>query len=176
MIWVEPFQQALKTEYTGRGPVGVMATVSEQSEPAARSVICRRIGQDGRLSFTADLRSEKIDHLRHQPSVEVVFWLSALRRQYRVSGDVRIITGGAAVGEWSALPPDTRRTFFGPPPGEAFSPADLIPDLDLTQPPPTFCVLEMLPDRVELLDLTTTPHTRQVWSRDSDWQPRRINP
>ena len=173
-MWIAQLQSSLEREYQGRGAVAVLATVSPLAEPAARCVICRGVKDDGRLSFTTDLRSEKIDHLRNQSVAEVLFWLPTLKLQWRLTGDVHVVTGPAAAGEWADFTEATRRTFFGPPPGEAFE--DVPVTADLSKPPPTFAVLELLPDRVESLDLTTTPHTRLRWLRQEKWREQRINP
>ena len=173
-MWIDRLRESLQQEYPDRGAVAVLATVSPEAEPAARCVICRGVTPDGRLTFGTDLRSDKIDHLRNQPAAEVLFWLAGQKLQWRIAGDVRIITGHQAAGEWASFPEATRQTFFGPPPGEAYEPFAI--DADLTKPPPTFAVLELIPDRVEFLDLTTTPHTRLCYSRHQKWQERRINP
>lgn len=174
MIWIARLREDLRREYPDRGPVAVLATATPDGEPTARCVICRGVTDDGRLGFVTDLRSDKIDHLRNQPCVEVVFWLPGLQRQYRIAGDVQIITGRAAAGDWSDCRPETRRTFFGPPPGEPFDPTPIT--ADLTKPPPTFAVLYLLPDRVESLDLTADPHIRLRWLKQSQWREQRINP
>jgi pyridoxamine 5'-phosphate oxidase len=174
MTWATLLRDDLRREYGDRGPVAVLATVTAAGEPAARCVICRHVGDDGRLSFTTDLRSDKIAHLRNQPCVELVFWMPTLRRQYRVAGDMQIITGPAAAGEWADFRDETRRTFFGLPPGEPFAPTPIT--ADLSNPPATFAVLELIPDRVESLDLTQSPHVRLRWARKDQWCEHRVNP
>jgi pyridoxine/pyridoxamine 5'-phosphate oxidase len=174
VIWLERLSKSLQQEYPDRGAVGVLATVSPEAEPAARCVICRGVKADGRLSFATDLRSDQIDHLRNQPAAEVVFWLASQKLQWRIAGDVRIITGHPVAAEWADFTEATRQTFFGPPPGEPYEPFTI--DADLSTPPPTFAVLDLLPDRVESLDLATTPHTRLRYVRHEKWLERRINP
>lgn len=174
MSWATSLRDDLRREYPDRGPVAVLATVSSAGEPAARCVICRGVGDDGRLTFTTDLRSEKIDHLRHQPRVELLFWLPGLKRQYRFAGEMQVITGESVAGEWDDFLPATRQTFFGPPPGEPFAPTP--PTADLSKPPATFAILELAPDRAELLDLTESPHVRLRWAKDDHWRQHRVNP
>jgi PPOX class probable FMN-dependent enzyme len=175
VIWLERLSKSLQQEYPDRGAVAVLATVSPEAEPAARCVICRGVKPDGRLTFVTDLRSDKIDHLRNQPAAEAVFWLPTQKLQWRIAGDARIITGHlAAAGEWATLSEATRQTFFGPPPGEPYEPFEI--EADLATPPPTFAILELIPDRVESLDLSTTPHTRLSYCRHQKWTEHRINP
>lgn len=176
--WLEPLRSALREEFGDRPVVVALATVSLAAEPAGRHMICRGVGDDGRFTFTMDGRSEKATHLSAHASAECAIWLGRLRRQYRVSGRVTIESDAARREQtWRELSSATRSTFFGPPPGTPVVPGERRSrDANIDAQPGSFTVFHLVPDRVELLDLKTTPHDRTEWRRQTGWTALRIHP
>ncbi len=184
MIWIDPFLTLLGREFAGQSPVATLATVTPAGRAAARCLVLRETFADGTLCFTTDTRSEKVDDLRHTPFAEAVFWLPQQRRQFRIAGEARIDTDPIhTLRVWSALSEETRRTFVGLSPGlprsdkpAVIAPTASPPTVDLKRPQPNFALLLLIPERVESLDLTATPHERVRWSTQTDWQAKYINP
>ena len=81
--WVAALTKSLAEEFGEDRPrVCTLATVDKSGAPRARSVICRKVGEDGSVWFLIDGRSEKADHLKAVPQAEVVFWLPTVREQF----------------------------------------------------------------------------------------------
>ena len=49
-----------------------LATVSEKNEPRLRTVVFRGWYKDSSMIIFTDRRSEKIEHLRHNPKAEIL--------------------------------------------------------------------------------------------------------
>jgi pyridoxamine 5'-phosphate oxidase len=178
--WVGELREAFDAEF-GEGPprIGSLATVDEEGRPRVRSVVCRRLEDDGSLWFASDARSAKNRETRVHPFGEVAFWLPTLREQFRVAGKLNIIsTGDRRDRAWAELSDRARALFFWHPPG-----GPLRDDRDLpeevgawTAIPLTFELVILKADRVDALDLNEHPHRRRVWRADRSWAVRDVNP
>ena len=163
------------------GPrVATLATV-DGTTAEARSVVVRHIADDGSLAFTSDGRSDKNRQLRANPSATLVFWLPLAKRQFRLAGHVTIVPPDdpRRPTQWARMTDGARSMFLWPPPGDprddAIDFASAVPAE--TPVPPSFEVLVFTPARVELLDLTSTPHRRTRWLPSSEgWAGQTINP
>ena len=181
--WIEALRADLDDDHGGR--IVTLATVDGSGDAAtadARCVVVRGLGSDGTVTVTSDARSDKNAQVRANPSATAVFWLSKVKRQYRVRGTV------AALGvddphrqsQWAALGDAARALFAWPPPGRpradgaAFPPT--VPAAALM--PPSFEVLVLTPARVETLDLGQTPHLRRRWTPAGGfgWDAVTVNP
>jgi pyridoxamine 5'-phosphate oxidase len=183
--WVAALTRALAEEFSEDRPrVCTLATVDKSGAPRARSVICRKLGEDGSVWFLNDGRSEKAEHLKAVPQAEVVFWLPTVREQFRLSGSVKVVPAApddpARLEFWRSLSDATRATYFWPSPG-----AKRIDDDDefarevpaTIPPPPNFHVLVLRPRRVEQLQLTPHPHRRRRWMLAGNWSvAAEVNP
>lgn len=178
--WIESLRSALREDLPSSPWVAALATVDLSGAARARSVVCRSIEADGGLRFCTDRRSEKNKELQANPHAELVFWLAASRRQFRVAGVVRAIQDvPARIAAWQALAKTSRAMFLWPAPGpprEADEAASAKEIADDVPPPTSFEVMELAAARVELLDLRTHPHRRVRWEAQSDWKPVTLNP
>jgi pyridoxamine 5'-phosphate oxidase len=180
--WIEVLRAALDDEFGDAQPrVCTLATVDDDGEPVARMVVCRRIDEVGRLYFVSDARSEKNAHLRRLPVAAVVFWLPRRREQIRLRGAfVEILDSldNPPVRQrmWRELSPASRALFAWPQPGadrvadESAFPRELGDDAAV---PPTFEVIILNPNEVDILDLKPHPHERTRWEGVTK---RRLNP
>lgn len=175
--WIAEIQSSLSREFGEKPAAATLATVDKSGGPRARTVICRRVADDGSIFITSDARTEKSEQLKASPQAELVLWLPGLREQFRVLGAARFI--GAAPSDaplrqelWRNLSDSTRATFHWPTPGakkidpdESFAtavPAD-------APIPPNFDVIVLRPKRVEHLQLWTQPHRRRRWLLAGKW-------
>ncbi len=113
------------------------------------------------------------------------------REQFRLSGHLRVI--GPAESDpqwraeraevWTALPPATRISLLWPEPGAPR--ADLrqfqVETPDPRDPPPTFALVLLDPERVDHLDLKSDPHRRTQYQRIGaeepiEWASLAVNP
>lgn len=181
--WVNVLRDALHNEFGWDEPrVATLATVDRSDAPHARSVICRRVEDDGRIHVVSDARSEKNAQVRAEKRVELVFWLARQRCQFRIAGEMHVIGFGqdeALRWElWRALSDEARSLFFWPTPGIAVAQDDEYPQAvsQDVSPPRTFEVLILTPTQAERLALTTHPHRRRRWRADASWTGVDVNP
>lgn len=159
-----------------------LATVDAAGAPRVRSVVCRKVDDDGSLLFASDTRSEKHDQLVRDPRAEAVCWLPTIREQFRFAGAVELIGGdfleGSRIEIWRSMPPQSRAVFSWPSPG---TPKDW-PDerfaqsVDVPEPPKNFEILSLIPHAVERLELSRHPHRRTRWRSATGWLPEELNP
>lgn len=165
----------------GRPLVLALSTVDAAGNPQVRSMISRRLDDDGRLWLTTDSRSAKHVELSLRPNVAALAWFPITREQFRLNGRVELLgpaTLGSARGElWRTLSPETRATFFWPHPGKPRDADEVFtPTSSATDPPASFAVLLLHPQAVEHLDLAQQPHRRRRWTWDGRWNVRELNP
>ena len=183
MEWLDMLRAALDDEFGERPRVATLATVLRRRHARARSVVCRRIDNEGRLYFASDARSGKNSQLRVNGSAEAVFWLPTRKEQYRVSGAVSVIDSTNIVtlraDIWHELSDATRASFFWPEPGtpRTIDPAAFPREVPAScAPPRCFELLVLSPDQVECLDLKPHPHERRRWFSTNGWVGYRVNP
>lgn len=183
MEWLDMLRAAMDAEFGPRPRVVTLATVSRRRYAQARSVVCRRIDDEGRLYFVSDARTGKNGQLRLNGSAEVVCWLPTRKEQYRLPGAAAVIdstNGGRTRMElWAELSDATRATFYWPAPGTPRNedPAAFPREVGAAvSPPASLEVLVLSPDWVELLDLKPHPHERRRWVATGGWRCHRLNP
>ncbi len=182
-LWIGELRATLRSEFEGRPWVAVMATVDRDGLPHGRSVVCRRLEDDGTLWVATDARSAKNGHVRHTSYAELVFWFAARREQFRLSGPVQVLTitddDPRRLALWRELSDATRAMFFWPPPGRPLEeepgsfPEVVAADVE---PPEDFELLVIDPERVEHLDLKPHPHRRRRWHAEGRWEEEVLNP
>jgi len=190
--WVNELRTDLGQEFGNTPRVVTLATVDLTGWPHARTVVCRRLDDDGTIYVASDARSQKNVQTRLRGSSEFCFWLPTLRKQYRLQAD--IVAVGASVPDgaldvenetervrrevWESMSFSARALFFWPSPGDerTLSDADFPKAVDVKSPPDAFEVLLAAPRMVESLDLRTHPHTRVRWNVEDQWGGRELNP
>jgi PPOX class probable FMN-dependent enzyme len=175
--WIGELQSAISREFGDKPAVATLATIDKAGAPRARTVICRRVTDDGSIVITSDSRTEKVEQLKASPQAEIVIYLPNLREQYRVLGAARII--GSAPSDaplrqelWRGLSDSTRATFHWPSPGaRKIDPDDSFAiAVNADQPiPQNFDVIVIRPKRVEHLQLWAQPHRRRRWMLAGKW-------
>jgi pyridoxamine 5'-phosphate oxidase len=156
--------------------------VDRSDAPHARSVICRRIDDDGQLYYTSDARSDKNSQVHAEPRVELVFWLPRSRTEFRVAGEMRIVSSGQDETLrreiWREMSDESRSIFFWPTPGVAVAGDDVYPEAVSADvnPPANFEILILRPTQVERLVLSVQPHRRRRWRADASWNGVDVNP
>jgi pyridoxamine 5'-phosphate oxidase len=181
--WVSLLRDALAGEYGQKPRVGALASVDGDGRPRVRSVVCRRMTDDGATWFASDGRSGKNAHLRAHPAAEVVFWLPRRQEQFRVLGRIEVLD---AAGEspdrlslWREMSDAGRALFAWPDPGtERATDLMAFPQrLAVGVPPPaTFEVLVLRPEQVERLAVLFHPHNRRRWRAVDGWRGVALNP
>jgi PPOX class probable FMN-dependent enzyme len=182
MSWLDLLRESLATEYADRPRIATLATVDAEHQPRARTVILRRIDDDGTLTIVSSAHSQKNAQLRHTPSAELVLYLPTRREQFRLFGPVTLLGRGddepARQAFWHSLSDPARATFYWPTIGQ---PADTTTTVPAALPPTTrmpehFELIRLHPSQVEHLTTATLPHQRTRWRAQTHWRPEPINP
>lgn len=99
-----------------------LASVDECGEPRNRTVVFRGFGDSDALLIITDQRSEKYTQLLARPHVEVCWYFTISREQFRLRGRARMVTDAYSEQDlraqvWSALSPAAKEQFFWSHPG-----------------------------------------------------------
>lgn len=195
--WLRALETALaRNEADAHSRYFQLASVDADGQPRNRTLVFRGFADiEGTLLAVTDTRSAKHMQLARCAAVELCWYFSATREQFRISGEVYLHSadqGDAALRArcWQSLSEPARAQFFQAAPGlplvadavAAETPAATLPALSDTAPP-TFCVLAVQPRSVDYLNLLATNasgtpcHARWLSEyRDGDWQVLALNP
>ncbi|MBK1989972.1 pyridoxamine 5'-phosphate oxidase family protein [Sphaerospermopsis aphanizomenoides BCCUSP55] len=166
-----------------------LATVRKNGLPANRTVVFRGFLEDtNQLKFITDIRSAKAEQIPLQPAAEICWYFPNSREQFRISGNLILITfnshphlQAARIKMWQELSDAARLQFAWPDPGEmrvrtpeAFTP--LAPDS--MQPLENFCLLLLEPTEVDHLELRGEPQNRTIYqlNENQEWYSEEVNP
>jgi len=172
-----------------------LATVRSDGSPANRTIVFRGFldtlpAQGNLLTFICDRRSEKITQIDQQPKVEACWYFTKTREQFRLSGEMTIVTAetndnelaNARTQTWQKISDKARQQFAWPHPKDTRTEeADFEPPFpDQKHPLPDFCLLLLTPYTVDYLNLRGEPQDRVVYTQssreDSHWSERAVNP
>lgn len=191
--WRSPLSRALhrnRSDHHSRYPQ--LATVRPDGRPANRTVVFRDFFDDSSdrngLLFVTDRRSEKIGQLADNPNVELCWYFTKTREQFRLGGPMQVISADIAAPNqaqlrsrmWANLSEKSQQQFIWPTPGAPRTAKgyDFVENLDEQPPPDTFAVLLLTPDTVDHLELRGEPQNRYQYWRLSDhsWKVEEVNP
>lgn len=159
-----------------------LATVSPEGIPSVRTVILRGLSDDGTAWFVTDARTEKVAELERNPRVALhVFWPDG-GEQFRLSGRARVHGARAdapfdalRAEFWAGLSAETKRLFFGPPPGRQLGPLPP-PPADFVACPPEFAVVGVDVDEVDWLRLGAPPVRWLYRGLGGEWIEEEVGP
>jgi len=166
----------------GRTPFTVLqlATSGLDGAPRVRGVILRSAdAEQGAVSFFTDLRSAKVEEIRHEPRVSLIGYDPDTGFQIRLEGKASIATEGpekAAV--WAACRSHTRALFQRPLPSGTpiAAPTEAAP-ADDGDGESDFAVIVVSVIRIDWLDVSGPLHLRAVFRRDGrDWRGGWVTP
>jgi pyridoxamine 5'-phosphate oxidase len=180
--WLGIFRAALQREYGDRPRIVTLASVDAKRRPRARSVILRRIDDDGALWITSNAFAAKNEQLRESPVAELVAYLPGSREQFRLAGRAQVIGPAEDQGLreefWKSMSDAARATFFWPRIGEPVREGEAVPastDTSVAMPA-VFELIAVKPEEVEHLTTAAIPHRRTRWREEREWTEERINP
>ena len=120
---------------------------------------------------------------------KLVGTLKKTRDQFRISGKVTLINADesserllkARQQAWQTISDNARSQFAWPDPGKLRtdnSPEEYALDVSPTIPLTNFCLVLLIPEKVDHLSLKENPHERWLYQlqNDQSWQAQRLNP
>ena len=167
-----------------------LATVTTEGYPANRTVVFRGFMEDKRssLKIITDIRSAKIKEIEHQSLAEICWYFTKTREQFRISGNLRLVTFQETDPSlqkvrkitWHNLSDSARSQFAWADPGQPLSNKSAF-DVDLLDPKmplDNFCLLLLIPTKVDHLQLKGDPQQRCIYKleADSTWSSQLVNP
>lgn len=142
-----------------------LATGDPDGYPGLRTVILRSIAPGLNLSFFTDVRSAKVEQMRKNPCVSLLFYHPGKHWQLRIEGQARIREGEQSASLWDGIPLESRKNYTSRthPGSKISSPADVKYISNAT----FFCVVEINSRRIESLQLQYTPHRRRLLYKEN---------
>ena len=167
-----------------------LATVTPEGYPTNRTVVFRGFLDDEQssLKIITDLRSAKIPDIESQEIGEICWYFTKTREQFRISGNLRLITVKEADLDlqkarkiaWHDLSDGARSQFAWPDPAQpaADKEAFEIDPLDPHSPLNNFCLLLLIPKKIDHLQLRGDPQQRCIYQleKDDTWSSQLVNP
>ena len=184
LAWHERLKKSIsKNKRDAHNRYFQLATIAADGTPRVRMVVFRGFSDDG-LSplIITDTRSRKISELTLCPSVEISWYFTHTREQYRLRCDSKIYTASDDLQNsihkreriWSALSEAAKAQFFWKTPGVPEGTGDA-PSV-IETPPDTFAVIIFEPRFADHLVLAKQQtRTRSVLG-DAGWSEQALNP
>ena len=96
--WFQRIETSIAKSRKVRGGNFVqIATVDEDGFPACRTVVFRGFlpfsDGDVALKMITDARSSKVAQIQNSPKCEMVYWFGKSSEQYRISGELQLVSG-----------------------------------------------------------------------------------
>jgi pyridoxamine 5'-phosphate oxidase len=156
--------------------VMAVATVDADGVPDARTLVLRGFDPVGReLRFHTDARAPKLDHLRTQPRVTLLFYDDSVRLQVRIPAMATIHReDGTAAAAWGSSAEQTRDPYAAADgPGvelEWDAPSAYPPTPQVDDPVAfgNFVLVTCRFDAMDVLELNSAGHRRVVFAWDGD--------
>jgi pyridoxamine 5'-phosphate oxidase len=167
-----------------------LATVNSVGHPTNRTVVFRGFldDQQNQLKIITDIRSAKIQDIKHQSLAEACWYFTKTREQFRLSGLLQLITAQesnpdlqiARKTTWHNLSAPGRSQFSWPTPAQpvADEVAFEIEPNDTDNPHDNFCLLLLTAHRIDHLQLRSDPQQRCLYDLQNDqtWTIQAVNP
>lgn len=160
-----------------------LATLAADGTPRVRMVVFRGFSEEGlSLSIITDTRSQKMNDLASCPSVEIGWYFTHTREQYRLRCESQIYAASndspasrdKRESMWTSLSEAARAQFFWKTPGVPDGSGDAPTFSD--SPPDTFAVISFEPLSVDHLVLAKK-QTRTISVLKGDgWFDQSLNP
>ena len=169
-----------------------LATVTSQGYPANRTVVFRGFLEledyFNTLKIITDARSAKIEDIESQAIGEICWYFTKTREQFRITGKLKLITPTetnarllqARKTTWHNLSDSARAQFAWPHPAQpaADKSAFAIDTLDPNLPLDNFCLLLLIPQKIDHLQLRGDPQQRCLYTLENNlsWSIESVNP
>ena len=167
-----------------------LATVNSEGYPRNRTLVFRGFVEDERssLKMITDLRSGKIQDIEQQTIGEICWYFTKTREQFRIQGNLCLVTAQERDSDllkirketWQNISDAARSQFAWPDPGELAAEKSAfdvgLPDSNLILD--NFCLLLLIPQKVDHLQLRESPQKRCIYTlqEEENWLTQPVNP
>ena len=179
--WLGHLKRALsKNKRDAHNRYFQLATMGQDGHPRVRTLVFRGFSDVGWSLFSVtDARSDKISELACHSRVELSWYFTQTREQFRLRGEATVSSTdsdpeGHRSRLWSAMSEAARAQFFWPTPGAPLG-DNKAPGFSQT-PPETFAVIEYTPVQVDDLVLAKTQSRSVSEYVAGRWRETPINP
>lgn len=147
----------------------------EDNSPTQRTVVLRDTTADFELVMYTDDRSDKINQFELNPKVSLLFYHPKKLLQVKVEGKVKMIRSGKEYESyWSKVQGKSQKDFMTKnPPG---TPLDNPDQVDYKEDEHHFCLLKLVPEHLEFLQLKRPNHIRARFDKSNGWKGQFLNP
>lgn len=169
-----------------------LALADRNGKASVRTLVLRSIS-DNRFGVFINKTSPKWEILSNDCDYELLLWYPSMQRQYRISGSVEFVDDDIVRTKWHRRPLGSKYLDYvyeqlGPQSSYIDSRATLLEAVKQVketwrgkdmEPPDTVAGVELLAERIEILDLNREGriHDRQLYTLDRDsWTSRVLVP
>lgn len=147
----------------------------ENNSPTQRTVVLRDTTKDFELIMFTDERSDKIKQLEINPNASLLFYHPKKLLQVKVEGQMKIIRSGKEYEDyWSRVQGKSQKDFITKnPPGTSIDNPD---EVDYNENEHHFCLLKLVPEQMEFLQLKRPNHIRARFNKSTNWEGQFLNP
>ena len=150
-----------------------IATTNKAHNPRVRTVVFRGWIDDTSMLIFTDKRSDKVEDLKNNNNVEILWLFLKSRSQFRFKGKAEIVEENSFY--WNNLSNESKKLWFWPDPGKMRN-SEYFKNIIEPNISSNFLVLRINIDETELLKLSKPIHSRSVWKKDHNWECLELNP
>lgn len=145
--------------------------------PKSRNIVLRAVKNDFDLFFYTDCRSNKVKDFRKNPNVSVLFYNHKKLFQLEIRGQVKIISDPDVLDfHWQKIKTKSTKDYTTKKaPG---TPIKNPNNIEYFEGSKNFCVIKVLAENIEVLQLKRPNHIRSRFFKDEDskWIGEFLNP
>ena len=155
-----------------------LATIGIDNTPRVRTVVFRGWSKTYELEIYTDKRSQKYQELDLNNKVEICWFFTKSKCQFRLRGRSRFVLGKDKTRYWEQLTEGSKSMWSWPYPGEKFI-SNNNTEISETRNKlvsNNFSIIKIDVDYVDQLILKKPIHLRKRWILKDEWIEERINP
>lgn len=178
VFWDELSQEILKSVEKNGHPFKyfTLGTTDLSGRPQLRTVVLREATKDLGLRFYTDSRSIKIEHIRNNNTVSLLFYHPEKLLQLRIQGKATIIDHPETVLKyWKEIPLKSRKDYITmSAPGSPIKNPD---EVEYLKNENFFCIVDIEPYQIEYLKLKRPNHIRVLFRKEEkEWEGKFLVP
>lgn len=152
-----------------------LATIKD-SQPEIRTIVLRKLIDDFNIIFYTDYRSEKTKHIKNNSNVSALFYHPKKLLQIKITGNAVLEKDLSKIERsWKNINDNSKKdytTILAP--GSPIKNPDLV-DYSINN---NFCIVKIIPKKIEILQLKRPNHIRISYfkGKDNEWIGQFLTP